>query len=137
MLNQVKVKNIKMYLLTVNKTLEIQSSSKKIEIMGAPHNTKRYGELWPQDRIDTSLLELQFLREFIILSGGWAWHFLSPEEHIEYKHAHAHKDIDDFVDPKHVSEVMECEKYQETYFRAGIGMDMGDVTGGTMKCTFS
>lgn len=74
--------------------------------MGAPHNTKRYGELWPQDRIDASLLELQFLREFIILSGGWAWHFLSPKNHKEYKHAHDHKDIDVFVHPKHVAEVM-------------------------------
>lgn len=74
--------------------------------MGALHNKKRYGELWSQDRISLSLLELQFLREFVILSGGWAWHFLSPKDHIEYKHAHDHKDIDVFVDPKHVAEVM-------------------------------
>jgi hypothetical protein len=74
--------------------------------MGAPHNKKRYGEVWKQDRISLSLLELQFLREFVILSGGWAWHFLSPEGHTEYKHAHDHKDIDVFVDPKHVAEVM-------------------------------
>lgn len=74
--------------------------------MGAPHNKKRYGEIWSQDRISLSLLELQFLREFVILSGGWAWHFLSPEGHTEYKHAHDHKDIDVFVNPKHVAEVM-------------------------------
>lgn len=74
--------------------------------MGAPHNKKRYGEVWKQDRISLSLLELQFLREFVILSGGWAWHFLSPTGHTEYKHAHDHKDIDVFVDPKNVAEVM-------------------------------
>jgi hypothetical protein len=74
--------------------------------MGAPHNKKRYGEVWSQDRISLSLLELQFLREFIVLSGGWAWHFLSPEGHTEYKHAHDHKDIDVFVDPKYIAEVM-------------------------------
>ena len=74
--------------------------------MGALHNKKRYGEIWPQERISLSLLELQFLKEFIVLSGGWAWHFLSPKEHIEYKHAHDHKDIDVFVCPKYVAEVM-------------------------------
>ncbi|WP_046754965.1 hypothetical protein [Kordia jejudonensis] len=74
--------------------------------MGAPHNKKRYGEVWQQDRISLSLMELQFLRKFVTLSGGWAWHFLSPEGHTEYKHAHDHKDIDVFVDPKHVAEVM-------------------------------
>lgn len=74
--------------------------------MGAPHNKKRYGELWSQDRIDLSLIELELLKEFIILSGGWAWHFLSPEGHAEYKHAHDHKDIDIFVHPKDVPELM-------------------------------
>ncbi|MEM6719829.1 MAG: hypothetical protein AAF611_10960 [Bacteroidota bacterium] len=67
--------------------------------MGAPHNKKRHGEVWPKERISLSLLELQFLREFVILSGGWAWHFLLPANHTEYKHAHDHKDIDVFVDP--------------------------------------
>ena len=74
--------------------------------MGAPHNKKRYGEVWKQDRISLSLLELQFLREFVILSGGWAWHFLSPTNHEEYKHAHDHKDIDIFVAPKSVPDLM-------------------------------
>jgi len=74
--------------------------------MGTPHNKKRYGEVWSQDRISLSLLELQLLREFVTLSGGWAWHFLSPTGHTEYKHAHDHKDIDVFVDPRNVAEVM-------------------------------
>ncbi|GAA3510518.1 hypothetical protein GCM10022393_25050 [Aquimarina addita] len=74
--------------------------------MGAPHNIKRYGELWPSYRINHALIALEPLRDFIILSGGWAWHFLSPVGHIEYKHAHDHKDIDLFVEPKNVAQLM-------------------------------
>ncbi|WP_299434292.1 hypothetical protein [uncultured Aquimarina sp.] len=74
--------------------------------MGAPHNKKRYGELWPSYRIYHALEILIPLKDLVILSGGWAWHFLSPIGHTEYKHAHDHKDIDLFVDPKHVAQVM-------------------------------
>ncbi|WP_299247113.1 hypothetical protein [uncultured Aquimarina sp.] len=74
--------------------------------MGAPHNKKRYGELWPSYRIEYALAALAPLKELVILSGGWAWHFLSPLGHTEYKHAHDHKDIDLFVDPKNVTVVM-------------------------------
>ena len=74
--------------------------------MGAPHNKKRYGELWPSYRIQHAIAAIEPLRDFIILSGGWAWHFLSPIGHIEYKHAHDHKDIDLFVAPEHVAQVM-------------------------------
>ncbi|WP_130734492.1 hypothetical protein [Flavobacterium sp. J27] len=75
--------------------------------MGAPHNKNRYGELWNQNRIDESLKILHLLKEYIVLSGGWAWHFMSIPNHIEYKHAHDHKDIDIFVHPKNVAKVME------------------------------
>lgn len=74
--------------------------------MGAPHNKKRYGELWPSYRIQYALQILIPLKDAVILSGGWAWHFLSPVGHTEYKHAHDHKDIDLFVNPKNVAEVM-------------------------------
>ncbi|SEL70579.1 hypothetical protein SAMN04487910_3118 [Aquimarina amphilecti] len=74
--------------------------------MGAPHNKKKYGELWPSYRIQCALEILIPLKDFVILSGGWAWHFLSPIGHTEYKHAHDHKDIDLFVDPKKVAQVM-------------------------------
>ncbi|MEP1487912.1 MAG: hypothetical protein ABJK28_05760 [Algibacter sp.] len=62
--------------------------------MGANHNIKRYGEQWPDYRIKQGLDILEQLKQFVILSGGWAWHFMSPTNHIEYKHAHDHKDID-------------------------------------------
>lgn len=75
--------------------------------MGAPHNPARYGEKWPQDRIDATLYELEPLRTHLTLSGGWAWHFMSPEGHPEYKHAHDHKDVDFFVHPSDVAQMRE------------------------------
>ena len=74
--------------------------------MGAPHNPARYGETWPQHRIDVCLSELEAIRSFAIVSGGWAWHFMSPKCHVELKHAHDHKDIDVFVAPSDVAEVV-------------------------------
>jgi hypothetical protein len=67
--------------------------------MGAPHNKMRYGETWPQERLDETLRVLEPFRTLVVLSGGWAWHFMSPEGHREYKHAHDHKDVDLFVHP--------------------------------------
>ena len=74
--------------------------------MSQPHNKARYGEVWPASRITESLEVLQVLREHVVLSGGWAWHFMSPEGHTELKHAHDHKDIDVFVHPEKVWEVL-------------------------------
>ncbi len=74
--------------------------------MKREHNTKRYGEIWPQYKIDKGLEILKILQQWIIVSGGWAWHFMSEENHIEYKHAHDHKDIDIFVHPENVAQVM-------------------------------
>jgi hypothetical protein len=74
--------------------------------MGAPHNPNRYGELWPQERIDAGLAELEAVRPWVIISGGWAWHFMSPQGHAELKHAHDHKDIDLFVAPPDVAAVV-------------------------------
>lgn len=74
--------------------------------MGDPHDTRRYGELWPKSRIEAGLAELLLLRPHVVLSGGWAWHFMSPLGHAEYKHAHDHKDIDLMVPPREVPTVM-------------------------------
>lgn len=82
--------------------------------MGANHNTKRYGELWPNYRVELGLEVLNEIKEWAIISGGWAWHFMSPANHTEYKHAHDHKDIDIFVHPKDVAFVM--RKLQELDF---------------------
>lgn len=74
--------------------------------MSDPHNPERYGEKWPQPRIDAYLTDLEVLKPFVVISGGWAWHFLSPEGHDEYKHAHDHKDVDLFVPKNMVGTVM-------------------------------
>lgn len=85
--------------------------------MAAPRNPSRYGETWPQHRIDACLAEMESVHPWVILSGGWAWHFMSPVGHTELKHAHDHKDIDLFVPPGNVATVVStlCTK------KAGYG----------------
>lgn len=68
--------------------------------MGNPHNPARYGEMWPQHRIDATLQVLETIKPWVTISGGWAWHFMAPKGHPEYKHGHDHKDVDIYV-PKH------------------------------------
>jgi len=74
--------------------------------MGDPPNPERYGELWPQHRIDWALAAIEPLQPLVVLSGGFAWHFLSPEGHIEYKHAHDHKDVDIYIPKANIGTVM-------------------------------
>ena len=74
--------------------------------MADDHNIERYGETWPQYKIDAYLEVLYQIKHFVVLSGGWAWHFLSPKGHVEYKHAHDHKDLDLMVPPRTVATVM-------------------------------
>ncbi|MDH5674317.1 MAG: hypothetical protein OEZ06_19485 [Myxococcales bacterium] len=74
--------------------------------MGDRHNPQRYGETWPQARVDLCLDELEALRDHVVVSGGRAWHFMSPPGHLELKHAHDHKDIDLFVAPEDVATVV-------------------------------
>lgn len=69
--------------------------------MGDPHNPKRVGEVWDQKRIDIQLEEIAKIKDLVVLSGGWAWHFLSPpHQNKEFKTQHDHKDIDVFVKPE-------------------------------------
>ncbi|CAM1339999.1 hypothetical protein [Tenacibaculum amylolyticum] len=75
--------------------------------MKTTHNIKRYGELWPSYRVTLGLKILKKLKQWVIVSGGWAWHFMSEMNHKEFKHAHDHKDIDIFVNPKNVGVVMQ------------------------------
>jgi len=67
--------------------------------MGDPHNPNRAGECWDQRRIDLQLEELAAVQDLVVVSGGWAWHFMSPPGHAEVKTQHDHKDIDVFVRP--------------------------------------
>lgn len=70
--------------------------------MSDPHNKQRYGEVWPEYRISYGLAVLEAIKNVVVISGGWAWHFMSPP-HVELKHAHDHKDIDLFVHPHEVT----------------------------------
>jgi len=74
--------------------------------MGDPHNPERYGETWPQYKIDITLTEILPLKPFVTISGGWAWHFMCPEDHAEFKHSHDHKDVDIYVPPPNVGTVV-------------------------------
>lgn len=74
--------------------------------MSNSHNIHRYGEVWNQEKIDACLSELEFIKNHVVLSGGWAWHFISPHNHKELKHAHDHKDIDIFVYPEKTVDVI-------------------------------
>lgn len=75
--------------------------------MADQHNPSRYGEVWPQYKIDAYLEVLRKLKHHVVFSGGWAWHFMSPPGHVELKHAHDHKDVDLMVPPRTVSTVMQ------------------------------
>jgi hypothetical protein len=66
--------------------------------MGDPPNPARADEQWNPYRIAVMQREIAAIREFGALSGGWAWHFMSPP-HIECKQLHDHKDIDMMVYP--------------------------------------
>lgn len=88
--------------------------------MGAHHNIKRYGEVWPEFRILHGLEILNQLKDKVIISGGWAWHFMSETGHTEYKHAHDHKDIDVFVKKENAAEavmILQQEGFQKVWTR--------------------
>jgi len=74
--------------------------------MSAPHNPERYGETWPQYKIDWTLAAIEPLQPYVVVSGGYAWHFMSPEGHPEYKHAHDHKDVDLYLPKANIATVM-------------------------------
>ena len=85
--------------------------------MADPHNPKRYGEKWSQDRLLPYYRFLDLIKKYVILSGGWAWHFMSPI-HEEYKHLHDHKDLDIFV--KKTDFVKMLNIFQKNGFKKGI-----------------
>ena len=66
--------------------------------MGDPRNPARADELWNPVRFGVLLEEVTGLRDVCTISGGWAWHFMSPP-HVELKLHHDHRDIDVFVKP--------------------------------------
>ena len=60
---------------------------------------------WKQEKLLEQLSVVEALGDGIVVSGGLAWHLMSPP-HIENKKHHDHSDIDLFALP---------EKSQETF----------------------
>jgi hypothetical protein len=73
--------------------------------MGDPHNPARKGETWNSVRWAVLANEIEAVKEFGALSGGWAWHYMSPP-HKEEKHLHDHRDIDLHVFPERFAELV-------------------------------
>lgn len=73
--------------------------------MGDPHNPAREGETWNPLRLNVLRREIDAVRQFGALSGGWAWHFISPP-HVEEKHLHDHRDVDLHVFPSRFAELV-------------------------------
>lgn len=78
--------------------------------MADPHNKSRYGEFWNQHIINLYLDKLNHIKQYVIFSGGWAWHFMSPINHKELKYTHDHKDVDIFVHKEDVVTVIQILK---------------------------
>ena len=73
--------------------------------MGDPHNPARTGELWNPVRWNVLATEIEAIKEFGALSGGWAWHYMSSP-HKDEKHLHDHRDIDIHVFPERFAEMV-------------------------------
>jgi len=83
-------------------------------------DSSRLGELWNPVRLQMIERELTAIQPYVVLSGGWAWHFLTPPGHVEYKHAHDHKDADLFVSPPLMTPLMAlltARGYERTWTR--------------------
>ena len=54
--------------------------------------------MWKQEKLHAQLIEVEAIKDYVIVSGGLAWHIMSPP-HEEIKTTHDHKDVDLFVIP--------------------------------------
>lgn len=68
-----------------------------------PHNPARAGEVWNPRRLQEheEVIETLFSSnpDAWTISGGHAWHLMSPRGHVEEKILHDHKDLDLFCRP--------------------------------------
>jgi hypothetical protein len=78
--------------------------------MADPHNPARAEEVWDPERVRAQEVAIRQFKDLFTVSGGWAWHFMSPPGHKEYKTQHDHKDIDAFVKPERFVEFVERAK---------------------------
>jgi hypothetical protein len=59
---------------------------------------------WKQEKLLAQLDTVKELEDKVVISGGLAWHIMSPE-HVEKKTIHDHSDIDLFAIPERSLEV--------------------------------
>lgn len=73
--------------------------------MSTEWGPRAHQEFWNLDRIKLQMQELEAIKEWAVVSGGLAWHLMSPP-HEERKAVHDHKDIDIFVDPEYAGQMI-------------------------------
>jgi len=74
--------------------------------VGDPRNPARAGEQWNPARWKVLREELEALKTLVVLSGGWAWHFMAPP-HEELKIHHDHRDVDLFIEPERLVDLIQ------------------------------
>jgi hypothetical protein len=60
--------------------------------------------MWKQEKLTEQLAVVKALGDSVVISGGLAWHIMSPD-HVEAKIHHDHSDIDLFAKPERSQEV--------------------------------
>ncbi|MCK5018079.1 MAG: hypothetical protein KAS32_13565 [Candidatus Peribacteraceae bacterium] len=65
--------------------------------------------MWKDDKLKAQLAIVDKIKEYVVISGGLAWHIMSPD-HKENKFLHDHKDVDLFVVPEHFQMAMSILK---------------------------
>ena len=71
--------------------------------------TVEWGAMWKDEKLTAQLREVSAIRDGVVISGGLAWHLMSPD-HKETKQIHDHKDVDLFIIPSKFSEVIDVLK---------------------------
>lgn len=61
--------------------------------------------MWKQEKVEAQLETLRLLQDIAAVSGGLAWHFMSPS-HEEKKTVHDHSDMDIFVPPSKANDAI-------------------------------
>src|SRR5215469_12609724 len=91
-----------------------------------PPRADRARELWNPIRLAVMEREIRALAPVgVVLSGGWAWHFMSPVGHTEFRQGHDYKDVDLFLPKRGAAIALEAVK-ERGYSRAWTKYDRFD-----------
>jgi hypothetical protein len=74
--------------------------------MGDRPEPSFFGQRWNPLQLQVIERELAAVQPYVLVSGGWAWHLLTPGEHTEYTQAHNHDGADLFVPPPYVAPLL-------------------------------